>query len=108
MKGKTLEEDKVAEYVVLIKIILITFPKEALAIVLGEKMYKANIYGAWKIDMNALQKTNRSVSTFNWNSLQKSVFAGNSLMSVPDYRIMHVRGQKVDTQRVVKVRNFKY
>lgn len=29
-------------------------------------------------------------------------------MSVPDYRIMHVRGQKVDTQRVVKVRNFKY
>ena len=57
-------------------------------------MYKANIYGAWKIDMNALQKTNRSVSTFNWNSLQKSVFAGNSLMSVPDYRIMHVRDKR--------------
>lgn len=107
-EGKTLEEVKVAGVCGTYKNNIITFPKEALAIVLGEKMYKANIYGAWKIDMNALQKTNRSVSTFNWNSLQKSVFAGNSLMSVPDYRIMHVRGQKVDTQRVVKVRNFKY
>ena len=27
-------------------------------------------------------------------SLQKSVFAGNSLMSVPDYRIMHVRDKR--------------
>lgn len=55
-EGKTLEEVKVAGVCGTYKNNIITFPKEALAIVLGEKMYKANIYGAWKIDMNALQK----------------------------------------------------
>lgn len=106
--GNALEDVKAEGVCGTFKNNVITFPKETLALVLGEKIYKVNTYGAWKIDMNALKATSKSIALFNWNNLQRINFKENISMCIPNYRIVHVKGQAINPLEVLKVQDFEY
>lgn len=106
-KGESLEEVKKAGLCGTYKNNIISFPKESLALVLGDKIYTANTYGAWKIDMN-VSDAHRSAFKFNWNSLQNIGFKGITSMSIPNYRIIYVQGRNINLQEILKVHNFEY